>query len=242
MPKKLLFIGGPIFVLIVLVAITFVFDIFGARSAIFGSDQVSGEMAALNPEAKNEEKSLSQYDKFLQETIRLERQALQSERVLLDEQLVLLEQRTQTIKKREQELQALDVKLAESQSNLVDQEKELSDKRRALEVREEQVKELEKQKEENKPIPLPAVSFSQEAKDREHKKMAKGFSTMRAKEVANILVNQIAPNYKSRNGGYTRIIKLDNRKNDNAPVSLVEFVGLSHLVNDEDGSEEDKKD
>ena len=55
MPKKLLFIGGPIFVLIVLVAITFVFDIFGARSAIFGSDQVSGEMATLNPEAKNEE-------------------------------------------------------------------------------------------------------------------------------------------------------------------------------------------
>tara|TARA_Y100000590_G_scaffold387937_1_gene461889 strand:- start:250 stop:663 length:414 start_codon:yes stop_codon:yes gene_type:complete len=63
-----------------------------------------------------------------------------------------------------------------------------------------------------------------------------------SKHISNVLVDEIAPNYSDRNGGYTRIIKLDNRKNDNAPVSLVEFVGLSHLVNDEDGSEEDKKD
>ena len=62
------------------------------------------------------------------------------------------------------------------------------------------------------------------------------------KKMTNILIHDIAPNYSDRSGGYTRIIKLDNRKNDNAPVSLVEFVGLSHLVNDEDGSEEDKKD
>ena len=57
-----------------------------------------------------------------------------------------------------------------------------------------------------------------------------------SKHISNVLVDEIAPNYSDRNGGYTRIIKLDNRKNDNAPVSLVEFVGLSHLVNDEDGS------
>ena len=63
-----------------------------------------------------------------------------------------------------------------------------------------------------------------------------------SKHISNVLVDEIAPNYSDRNGGYTRIIKLDNRKNDNAPVSLVEFVGISHLVNDEDGSEEDKKD
>ena len=63
-----------------------------------------------------------------------------------------------------------------------------------------------------------------------------------SKHISNVLVDEIAPNYSDRNGGYTRIIKLDNRKNDNAPVSLVEFVGLSHLVNNEDGTEEDKKD
>ena len=49
------------------------------------------------------------------------------------------------------------------------------------------------------------------------------------KKVANILIHEIAPEYKDRNGGYTRIIKLGNRKNDNAPVSLIEFVGFGDL-------------
>jgi len=55
----------------------------------------------------------------------------------------------------------------------------------------------------------------------------------RGKKIANVLIHEIAPEFKDRNGGYTRIIKLGNRKNDNAPVSLIEFVGFENLIDDD---------
>ena len=64
----------------------------------------------------------------------------------------------------------------------------------------------------------------------------------RGKEIANILIHDIAPAYIDRKGGYTRMIKLYNRKNDNAPVSLIEFVDIAPdvintVADDEEGKE-----
>ena len=62
-----------------------------------------------------------------------------------------------------------------------------------------------------------------------------------SKSIANILIHEIAPIYKDRNGGYTRIIKLANRKNDNSLVSMIEFVDFKKTSNSDDDSEEKAK-
>ena len=60
-----------------------------------------------------------------------------------------------------------------------------------------------------------------------HRRLA--FKFLQNKQAVNDLFTEIAPSFEDRNGGYTRIIKLGNRKGDNAPLSLFQLVGFEKI-------------
>ena len=71
------------------------------------------------------------------------------------------------------------------------------------------------------------VTYAKRGDVHSRRLIQKKISGKRGKEIANILIHDIAPAYADRQGGYIRLIKLNNRKNDNAPVSLIEFVDIA---------------
>jgi|TARA_B100001996_G_C18614429_1_gene575109 large subunit ribosomal protein L17 len=67
---------------------------------------------------------------------------------------------------------------------------------------------------------------------------------IRQKNILSILLNDIAPVYKDRNGGYTRIVKLGFRDNDRASVAIIEFVDMEGAMDSElvaSGEEKDSE-
>jgi large subunit ribosomal protein L17 len=53
----------------------------------------------------------------------------------------------------------------------------------------------------------------------------RAFAFVQSHEAVQKLFNEIAPRFKDRNGGYTRVVKFGFRRGDAAPLSIIEFTG-----------------
>ena len=56
------------------------------------------------------------------------------------------------------------------------------------------------------------------------------FAFIQSHEAVKKLFDEIAPQFKERPGGYTRIVKFERRRGDAAALSVIEFTGSSDTV------------
>ncbi len=66
-------------------------------------------------------------------------------------------------------------------------------------------------------------------------------AVLRQKDVVKKLFDEIAPRSADRPGGYTRIIRLGQRKSDAAPVAFLEWVDAAEVVEETAAEKKGKK-
>ena len=61
------------------------------------------------------------------------------------------------------------------------------------------------------------------------------------KKMVHKLFTDIAPRFREREGGYTRIVRSGRRRGDNAPLSIIEFIHAKEAKPKAKGTKEDSK-
>ena len=64
------------------------------------------------------------------------------------------------------------------------------------------------------------------------------FAFMQSRDAVKKLFDEIAPRFKERPGGYTRVVKFGIRRGDAAPISIIEFTGTSERLRQQEAAQE----
>ncbi|HEY4515818.1 MAG TPA: 50S ribosomal protein L17 [Candidatus Paceibacterota bacterium] len=84
----------------------------------------------------------------------------------------------------------------------------------------EKIKTTEPKAKELRPFVEKLVTSGKKATVAAHRSLA----TVIGSAATKILVSKISKKYEDRRGGFTRIVKLGNRKSDGSPMAVIEFV------------------